>query len=139
MKPNGRVRLSIGIPSGGPKDWTVTLRAEDAASGEPLFEMDVDPAEWVQANRGLVLNHEAFIGRHLDRVGKDMQVAHLMVPREVMNEAGYDRDAMKATAQSWANQHCSGPDGPWADEGGPEEWDVRHQNNGWAVVARRWR
>lgn len=138
MTPNGKVRVYVGIPSNGPKDWTVTLRAEDATSGELLFEMQVDPAEWVQVQRGLVHVQEAFIGKHLDRVGKDMQVEHFMVPRDVMEAAGYKEPEMRAMAQRWADRHCAGPHAPWADEGGPTEWDVRHQNNGWAVIARRW-
>ena len=135
---NGKVRVSVGIPSNGPKDWTVTLRAEDSASGELLFEMDIAPADWVQICRGLMFNGDAFIGRHLDRVGKELQVESVMIPREVMDRAGCQRDEMASVATEWANQHCSGPDAPWFEEGGPEQWEVRHQNNGWKVIVRRW-
>lgn len=139
LEPNGNVRLSLGIPStNGRGEWAVTLRAEDAKSGELFFEVEVDPATWVQFSRGLVLNQPAFIGRRLDRVGKDMQVEHFMVPRDVMDEVGYSDAEARPHAQRWADRHCSGPHAPWADDGGPHEWDVRHQNNGWAVVARRW-
>ena len=135
---NGKVRIYVGIPTNGPTDWTVNVRAEDAASGSVLFDMEIKPEDWVQICRGLVYNGDAFIGQNLDRVGKTMQVESVPIPRDVMERAGYQRDAMKAAAEDWAEQHCSGPDAPWASDGGPDDWDVRHQNTGWKILARRW-
>ena len=136
LTPNGRVRLQLGVPTGGPKDWKITLRAEDADSGEVLFVVDIDPATWVQINRGLVHVEDAFIGRHLDRVGKTLQTATVNIPRDVMNGLSYADQ--EDEAKRWAGRHCASPYAPWADDGGPDEWRVTRHNYGWAVHAERW-
>lgn len=135
---NGKVRLHIGVPTNGPEDWTVTIRAEDHTSGELLFEMDIDPATWVQIGRGLMHSQDAFIGRHLDRVGKEMQVESQSIPRTVTDPVGYQGDKQAIAARQWADQHCASMDAPWAGEGGPEQWEARRTNSGWKLIMRRW-
>ena len=138
LTPNGDVQLRVGIPSpNGNGDWTVTVEAHDGASGEVLFSMELDPATWVQVQRGLVHRQPAFIGRHLDRVGKRMQVESVTIPKDVFDGVSYG-DEEREAATRWADRHCSGPDAPWADEGGPDEWSTTRHNYGWGVHMRRW-
>lgn len=136
--PNGEVQIRVGIPSpNGQGDWTVTLEAQDSASRETLFVMELTPADWLQVQRGLVHRQEAFVGTRLGRVGKRMEVESVRIPREALAGVSYGDEEAKA-AKRWAEGFCSGPDAPWAAEGGPEEWSTTRHNYGWGVHMRRW-
>jgi hypothetical protein len=102
----------------------ITLRLSDATSGETLFKAEIDPTTWWSLLTGGSQRIQGQVSNRLDRVGREMVVRTVAVPREV---SGWGRER-RAEALAWL--------GPQAQPG--EDLEVRETNQGWQGIFRSW-
>lgn len=126
--PNANLRLEIAAQRGmqASDNTTIELRIEDRESGEMLAVINLTADEWVNATTGLSLTVEGFVSKHLDRVGKKMNVRQVAIPRAVVTS--YKRDDAQVEASAWAQ----------VDANHNETVEVRNTNAGWVAIYRSW-
>lgn len=104
----------------------IRLRVEDATSGELLVELDFDANTWWDLLTGMHMRLEGLVGGNLDRVGRQMVVRQVKVPRDV--HEGLYGDKAEAPVRAWAkDQRVDG-----------ETMETRLTNSGWLAIYRSW-
>lgn len=130
---NAKFYVSVGMPSSTTgDDTTVVLRVEDFDASVTLAEIKFTPLEWVNLTRGTLQQAEGFMTTKTDRIGKKMETATVMVPRDV---SGYGtKDENRRFAMEWLDrQPLDTLPFSWWDEADPHA-----TNQGWKITFRRW-
>lgn len=92
------VRMEVGTPTDSQGNGYVTLRVIETRSNTVLLDVQVDPARWWHLLQGGSQNWPAFIGPHLDRIGKQMENREVILPAPIDGDTEEDtrRDVRKA-------------------------------------------
>jgi hypothetical protein len=132
QRANGVVRVFIGTPRGPGDDTHVQLRVEDHTSGEVLVDVELDAAQmWLLCQGGTQV-WPAFVGVHLDRVGKRMENERVNLPPE------HDDDTERDVARDvWRAVHEQLPE-HWHDWGGAYDEPRTDNTRTRYTIVRRW-
>jgi hypothetical protein len=126
MNATFRVEIVISKSMDVRDDPQVQLRVQDNASGETLAYVDITSGQWLALQTGTSLKFGGITSNHLERVGKEMHVRRIDIPRETFTS--YKRDEQKQQARSVALKY----------ELAGETTEVRSTNSGWVAIYRSW-
>jgi hypothetical protein len=123
--------LQVGITTGKSSyqgdPVRVTLRVQDGPSGELLVELEFDANTWWDVLTGSHRRMTGLTTGHPERLGREMVVRQVKVPREV-HDGVYGRGAAEPLVEKWAkDQRCDG-----------ETMEYRQTNSGWVAIYRSW-
>lgn len=124
---DAKLRIEIGMLKSMSANEApqVRLRIEDAPSGEALVEVYFDAGQWLNVTSGTSLTLPGFVGNHLDRVGKKMDVQTVDIPRAIASGRDVDKEAIL----DWIKTQGIGP---------YDSIEFRNTNHGWIALFRRW-